>query len=293
MIRTIASGDRISTSETRIDNPRQKRILHNSPIQPATQPSAGASSFFDQKKVNDYVDRLNRQPGRRVDVALSAADQPDQYTLDYLINEIKPWYVYAQISNTGTAITDEWRERFGFVDNQLSGNDDILSIDGVTDFQQSTNVTGSYEFPLFSDNPNFGTDRLRARVYGLWDQYTAADLGLLSDTFNGTDYSGGAEIAYNIFQRGNMFLDLIGGVRYQSSQVKSQFQQTSATANYIIPYVGGRLEDYQPTFDVCRRPERRGRSHFRQSHHSGGNGTGQSGPQLHHSPAERPGVFLS
>ncbi len=248
-VRTIASGDRIPTSETRINNPRQKRILHNSPIQPATQPSTGASSFFDQKKVNDYVDRLNRQPGRRVDVALSAADQPDQYTLDYLINEIKPWYVYAQVSNTGTAITDEWRERFGFVDNQLTGNDDILNIDAVTDFQQSTNITGSYEFPLFSDNPNFGTDRLRVRVYGLWDQYTAADLGLLADTFNGTDYSGGAEVAYNIYQQGNMFLDLIGGVRYQSSQVKSQFQQTSATANYVIPYAGARVEDYQPTFD--------------------------------------------
>ena len=46
-----------------------------------------------------------------------------------------------------------------------------------------------------------------------------------------------------------MFLDLIGGARYQSSQVKSQFQQTSSTANYIIPYVGARLQDYQPTYD--------------------------------------------
>jgi len=248
-IRTVASGDRISTSETRINNPRQKRILHNSPIQPATQPSPGTTSFFNAKTVNDYVDRLNRQPGRRVDVALSAADQPDQYTLDYLVNEIKPWYAYAQISNTGTSITGTWRERFGVVDNQLTGNDDILSIDGVTDFNQSTNLTGSYEFPIFSNDPDFGTDRLRARVYGLWDQYTAADLGLLSDSFTGMDYSGGAEVAYNIYQRGNMFLDLIGGARYQSSQVTSQFEQTKATANYIIPYVGGRVQDYQPTYD--------------------------------------------
>ena len=248
-VRTVASGDRIGASQTRIDNSKHKRILHNSPIQATTQPTAAASPFFNQRTVNDYVDRLNRQPGRRVDVALSAADQPDQYTLDYLINEVKSWYVYAQVSNTGTPITGEWRERFGFVDNQLSGNDDILSIDGVTDFKQSTNVTGSYEFPIFSNNPDFGTDRLRARVYGLWDQYTAADLGLLSDTFSGTDYSGGVELAYNIYQRENMFLDLIGGVRYQSSQVKSQFQQTKATADYFIPYAGARLQDYESTFD--------------------------------------------
>src|SRR5208337_91005 len=110
--------------------------------------------FFNEKQVNDYVDRLNRQPGRRVDVAISAADQPDQYTLDYLVNEIKPWYVYAQVSNTGTALTNTWRERFGLVDNQLSGNDDILNLDALTDFNESTNATGSYEFPIAADVPS-------------------------------------------------------------------------------------------------------------------------------------------
>jgi hemolysin activation/secretion protein len=247
-IRTVATGDRISTSETRVNNPKYKRILHNSPVQPSTQPSSKTTTFFNAKIVNNYVDRLNRQPGRRVDVALSAADEPDQYTLDYLVNENKPWYVYAQTSNTGTAITDEWRERFGFVDNQLSGNDDILSVDVVSDFDLSTNVTGSYEFPVLANDPSFGTDRLRARVYGLWDQYTAADLGLLADTFSGMDYSAGAEVAYNVYQNGNMFLDVIGGVRYQDSQVKSEFSQTNATANYIVPYVGPRLQDYQYTY---------------------------------------------
>lgn len=247
-VRTVASGDRISSSQPRVDNPAHKRIIHNSPVQAATQPSGETNSFFNQDEVNDYVDRLNRQPGRRVDVALSAADQPDQYTLDYLVNENKPWYAYAQVSNTGTAITGEWRERVGVVDNELTGNDDILSIDAVSDFNLSTNVTGSYEFPLFSNDPKFGTDRLRVRVYGLWDTYTAADLGLLSDTFTGNDYSGGAEVTYNLYQLGNTFLDFIGGIRYQSSQVKSEFQQTSATADYILPYAGARLQNYQYTF---------------------------------------------
>jgi hemolysin activation/secretion protein len=247
-VRTIASGDRIPSSQTRIDNPAHKLIIHNSPIQASTQPSLGTTAFFNQYDVNQYVDRLNRQPGRRVDVALSAADEPDQYTLDYLVNEDKPWYAYAQVSNTGTPITGTWRERFGVVDNELTGNDDILSIDGVTDFNLSTNITASYEFPLFSEIPSMGTDRLRARVYGLWDTYTAADLGLLSDTFTGSDYSGGAEIAYNIYQKGNTFLDFIGGIRYQNSQVKSSFEQTNAIANYFLPYIGGRLQNYQYTY---------------------------------------------
>jgi hemolysin activation/secretion protein len=245
-VRTVAEGDRIGKNDTRVDNPKHQRILHNSPVQSTTRP--GTTEFFDQLAVNDYVDRLNRQPGRRVDVAISAADQPDQYTLDYLVNEIKPWYVYAQISNTGTPITSEWRERFGVVDNQLTGNDDILNIDGVTDFKQSTNITGSYEFPLFANDPDLGTDRLRVRVYGLWDQYEAADIGLLNNSFKGTDYSGGAEVAYNLYQDGNLFLDFIAGIRYQDSQVTSQFNQTKATADYYVPYLGLRAQDYRPTY---------------------------------------------
>jgi hemolysin activation/secretion protein len=253
-VRTVASGDRIGPNEPRVDNPKHKRILHNSPIQATatTQSSGesnGSSTFFNQQVVNDYVDRLNRQPGRRVDVALSAADQPDQYTMDYLVNENKPWYVYAQGSNTGTQITGVWREQFGFVDNELTGNDDILNVNAITDFNHSTNVVGSYEFPIGSNDPNLGTDRLRARVYGLWDEYTAADLGVASDTFNGNDYSGGAEIAYNVFQFHNMFLDLVGGARYQESQVKSTLEGTNVNAGYVLPYAGARVQDYEPTFN--------------------------------------------
>ncbi|MGD0388048.1 MAG: hypothetical protein ABSC42_03750, partial [Tepidisphaeraceae bacterium] len=247
-VRTVASGDRIPSWQPRVNNSKQGRIIHNSPVQPTTRPTKSATPFFDEQRVNDYVDRLNRQPGRRVDVAISAADQPDQYTLDYLVNEIKPWYVYAQVSNTGTALTNEWRERFGLVDNQLSGNDDILNLDGITDFDQSTDVTGSYEFPIGADVPSLGTDRLRARVYGIWDQYTAADLGLSGSSFTGNDYSGGGELIFNFYQHHNMFWDVIGGARYQSSTVKSTFEQTNATGEYILPYAGLRVQDYRDIY---------------------------------------------
>jgi hypothetical protein len=247
-VRTVASGDRFPAWQNRVNIPQQERIIHNSPVQATTRPTKNATPFFDEQRVNDYVDRLNRQPGRRVDVAISAADQPDQYTLDYLVNENKPWYVYAQASNTGTELTKPWRERFGLVDNQLSGNDDILNLDAVTDFDQSTNVTGSYEFPIGADVPSLGTDRLRARVYGLWDEYTAADLGLAGSSFTGNDYSGGGELIFNFYQQHNMFWDVIGGARYQSSTVSSTFEETSATAEYVLPYVGIRVQDYRDIY---------------------------------------------
>ena len=246
-VRTVASGQRIPWQH-RINNSKQQRITHNSPVQATTRPTKNTTPFFDEQRVNDYTDRLNRQPGRRVDVAISPADQPDQYTLDYLVNEIKPWYVYAQTSNTGTALTNTWRERFGVVDNHLSGNDDLLNLDVVTDFNQSTNVTGSYEFPIGADVPSLGTDRLRGRVYGIWDQYTASDLGVSGSSFSGDDYSGGGELIFNFYQQHNMFWDIIGGARYQSSTVKSTFEQTNATAEYTLPYLGVRVQDYRDIY---------------------------------------------
>jgi len=248
-VRTVATGNRLGSSASRVNNSAYERIVQNSPVQANSDVTDETTPFFNQQVVNDYVDRLNRQPGRRVDVALSAADAPDQYTLDYLVNEMKPWYGYAQLSNTGPINTPAWRERFGFVDNQLTGNDDIFNLDVVTDLDRSTNVVGSYEFPILPNSYSFGTDRLRGRIYGTWDQYTAADLGFPGDSFNGNDYSGGLEAIFNVYQQHSFFVDIIGGARYQDSDVKSTFEQTKASAGYLVPYAGVRLQDSRLTYN--------------------------------------------
>ena len=59
-------------------------------------------------------------------------DEESGVELQYLINESRPWRVFGQVSNTGTEQTDEWREHFGFVHHQFTGNDDVLSIDYMT-----------------------------------------------------------------------------------------------------------------------------------------------------------------
>ena len=45
-----------------------------------------------------------------------------------------------------------------------------------------------------------------------------------------------------------MFWDVIGGVRYQSSTVKSSFSQTNATGEYVLPYAGVRVQDYRDIY---------------------------------------------
>jgi hypothetical protein len=150
--RTFASGSRIP-EDARVDNRANERIKQHSPVQPG--------DLLDKQALDDYVDRLNRHPGRNVSTALSAAGEPGGVYLDFLVAENKPMIAYFQASNTGTEGTTKWRERFGFANNQLTGHDDVLRLDYITgNFDEVNAVFGSYEFPLI------GIDRLRSNVGG-------------------------------------------------------------------------------------------------------------------------------
>ena len=232
--RTIASGNRIP-SDKRINNPAHARILKHSPIKPSVPGAAGAPSDLLRKDVLDaYVFRLNRHPGRRVDVAVSSAGEPGQGTLDYLVTEGKPWLLYTQVSNTGTEGTSNWRERLGFVHNQLTSRDDVLNFDYVTSNLNEVNAAvASYEAPLVGD-------RTRWRVYGTYSQYTASDVGVSNADFEGEEEDAGAEIAYNIFQRRQSFVDLVGGFHWRHVRVDQKV--VKGQEDFALPYVSLQFE---------------------------------------------------
>lgn len=248
-VRTIASGKRITDPSKRTDNDLHKWIRDHSPVQAAaatTQPTTGAkpaerTDLLLKDKLDDYVSFLNRQPGRHVDVAISGVQtgSSGDVSLDYLVTETRPWSAYFQISNTGTKETDPWRERFGYVNNQLFKRDDTFSVDYTTAaFNTSQDVAVSYDTPI---SPN---RKLRARVYGDYDQFTASDVGVALERFNGEQYSGGAELVYNFFQRGNAFVDAVAGARYEHVFVRNNTVNvnTSGSADFAVPYVGFRYE---------------------------------------------------
>ena len=140
----------------------------------------------------------------------AASDEPGAVILDYLVTEAKPWAVYSQISNTGTKDTNEWRERFGFVHNQLTNRDDILSLDYVTaGFSDSNTIQASYEAPVM------GSRKWRWRVYGMYSEYTASDVGQAQENFDGQQYEMGAELIVNVFQKRDFFVDLFAGGKYE------------------------------------------------------------------------------
>jgi hemolysin activation/secretion protein len=234
-VRTITSGDRLKkevdaglVDRVNTDDPVLNRIRDQSPLQ--------VDNLLRKDLMDDFVFRLNRHPGRRVDVAISPGENPEEVVVDYLVSEAKPWSIYAQLSNTGTKATNQWRERFGFVHNQLTGHDDVLRVDYITGgFQDSHSVAVNYEFPLLSD-------RLRLRTYGAFATFEASEVGLSDESFSGTTFSAGAELSGTIFQHRELFIDAVGGIRWENIHVENETFVTEARENFVIPYVGLRLD---------------------------------------------------
>ena len=235
-IRTIGSGQRVPSDERRIDHPAHGRIRRLSPV--------AEDEVLNKKKLDDYLFRLKRHPGRRVDAAVSAgpqlADRGHTF-LDLLIQEAKPWAAYVQASNTGTEETGDWRERFGYVHNQLTGNDDIFSVEYITDgFDDVHAVIGSYEAPIGS------SDWLRWRAFGTWNEYTASDVGLADEQFKGDGWKAGGELIANILQHRDAFVDAVFGARWENVTTDENVQGVgtlvSGDEDFFLPYASLRFE---------------------------------------------------
>jgi len=248
-VRTVGTGDRFGEGQV-IDSPAHRRISQLSPARPWRTGDRGKRRDLIRADVLDsYVHRLNRHPARRVDLAVAAAtgqgEIPNAVTLDYLVRESKPWIAYAQISNTGTDATNEWRERFGFVHNQVTGRDDIFQLDLVTSsFEDSYAAIASYEAPLI------GTDLIRARVYGNWSDYTAQDIGLPGQDLEGTTWTFGGELNTNVYQKKSYFVDAFAGLRQEDIRVRNDVASTEGDTDFLIGSLGVRSEQRLPTRSI-------------------------------------------
>ena len=240
-VRTVASGERIA-KEKRIDNPRHERIKARSPIVPFDEETDERKDLVRKDMLDAYIFRLNRHPGRKVDIALSSAERAGEVALDYLITENKPWLVYAQMSNTGTEETDKWRERFGVMHNQVTGNDDIFTLDYITaGFDEAHSIIGSYDAPLFD------LEGMRWRVFGTWGQFDASEVGFADEKFYSDEWSAGGELVKNIFQHDELFLDLFAGARWRSVSVENEISQLKGESDFFLPSAGLRLERFTGT----------------------------------------------
>ncbi len=239
-VRTVASGGRFDV-DTRLNNPAHVRILDRSPIGVVED---GVYTDDNRERdllrgdlLDEYVLRLNRFPGRRVDVALAPGEAAGEATLDYLISENKQWLLYSQLSNTGTESTEDWRQRFGAQFTQLANLDDILSLEYITaGFSSSHAAIASYESAI----PN--TDRWRGRVYGDFSDFTASDVGLADERFTGESFTVGGDLIWNFFQDRELFVDAFAGIRWNQTEVFNEVVGVQGREHFLIPKFGLRAE---------------------------------------------------
>lgn len=239
-IRSVAV-DQIDPSRNRInpDTRFHNRLRSNAPLR--------KGDVLDRNKLDEYVARNSRHPGRRVDVSVSASGQEQGgAALDFLVSEtydpwifkdFKPWIVYFQLSNTGTGETNELRQRFGFLHTNLTDNDDILQVDYTTaGFTDSHAISASYDFPI--------VDRLRMKVFAGYNYFQASDVGQQLQNFDGQGINLGAEVAWEFAYWQSTFFDLVGGMRYEYSEANRKLPgpDQSGTGNFIVPSIGVRAQ---------------------------------------------------
>jgi hemolysin activation/secretion protein len=235
--KTTAIGPRFEGREEVTNLPAHRRLLDQSPIQPYQEGTGGGLLRLDD--LDDYALWLNRHPGRRVDVAITADEtaQTPGAELDYLVYEARPWRIYAQTSNTGTDSTSTWRTQLGYANYQLTNNDDVLTLDYITaGFDATHSVLASYEAPLLDAR------RVRYRISGSWSDYVASELGPFRDDFSGTTWGLGGELAWNFYQDGPLFLDVFSGVRWQNLEVDNELVAAESQINLYEMDLGLRAE---------------------------------------------------
>ncbi len=241
-VRTIAAGSRLQAQRERVDRPEHAGIRKNSPLTPPVEGSDERNDLLARGPLDDYVLRLNRRAGRRVDVAISgdAEERPGSVLLDFLVRETDPLLIYFQGSNTGTQQTEIWRERAGLIHNQITGRNDTLSLDYVTGGFEKTHIfNGSYELPLDDE------ERLKIRAFGSFSQYDASEVGRSNEQFTGNEWHAGGEISLNVFQAREVFVDIFAGGKFQQVFVQNRTnpaQPISGSTEFLLPLVGARLE---------------------------------------------------
>ncbi len=248
-VRTVARGDRLVGKENEqiVNHPAHEWIRSQSPVE------GGKGKEMERGKLTDYVNRLNRHPGRRVDLSVSGGDEEGQSVLDYRVSENKPWTAYLQVANTGTESSGEVQTTLGVVHNQLTGRDDIFSISYVAsglddefqrvdddsdenlgdispDFQAGT---VSYDTPLLGPG-----SRTRLELVGQWDKFTSEDVGLRGVDFVGEGWAVGGTLSHNILQWDDYFVDAYAGVTGKRETVDNQPAQITARESFVIPEVG-------------------------------------------------------
>lgn len=204
---------------------------------------------LNSKVIEDYLARANRNPARSISAELTDMAPDGGVDVDIIINEDRPWHAYANVSNTGVEVNNEersrWIERFGYVDYQLTGKNDVLSLELITaTFDHLYAAGGYYELPVFK------TDRFRFRAEGAYSTFDLQALELQSQMFSSTTWRGGPFLVGTIYQCGSLFIDVSLGTRWTFMKVRNDFLGTYSKERFFIPMATFSLESRRMTSNI-------------------------------------------
>ncbi len=237
-VASIADGERFGglSVDERTNHAAHEWIRKRSPVRPG-----GPRGLLGVVVLEDYAAEVSRHPGRRMDVELEPGAAAGTTAVNLRIAESKPWYAYAQYTNTGTSTTTKNRERFGFTHNQLLGRDDILQLDYTTgDFEDVHAAFVSYSAPFDLENPEW-----RFGVRGWYSQFDAKEAGFTATDVEGEDAAVGGEVSRQIFQHRELFVDVAAGARWQRLSVENRQLRSvtlEADVDYVVPHLDLRFQ---------------------------------------------------
>jgi hemolysin activation/secretion protein len=241
-VRTLARGKRFRPDNS-INNRKHRKILSRSPLH-GPGPNGEPGSLFSKDVLDDYLYGLSLHPGRRVEASIAAADKPGKVVLDYLINEARPWQVYAQFNNYGTEGTGVYRGRLGFQHTQLTNHDDILSVDVIsTPDLETYGAFLSYRIPLWRPA------KVLARIYGSYGDFLANDTSIdpgrgIELRYIGENWVAGVEFSNRLTLWRDWQLLSVAGANfnhYGIQQIINQSPLTAGSSEFLVPFLGTTL----------------------------------------------------
>lgn len=236
-VKTRARGPRFLNQEL-LAKQHHQWIADHSPVQPSRTEKA-YNDLLLRPPIDNYLARLNRHPGRHVGMTVGGTDSEGTAALEYRITESKPWVSYLQFANTGTGNTARWQKRAGYVHNQITGHDDILSLDYTTaGFDDYNAAQFKYDAPWLWDQAS----NLRIGTNGSFSEFTSTDVGLQGADFKGKTYSLGLNLAYLAYQHKDWFVDITGRLDYKRIQVDNRLAQVKGDQKLLKPRLGLVLE---------------------------------------------------
>jgi hemolysin activation/secretion protein len=227
-----------------VKDPRHLWIKAKSPVYVFNQKKGGG--LLEKPRLQDYLSRLNRFPGRRVDAAINATGETGKVMLDYLIREQKRFVVYAQESNNGTKSTGEWRSRLGVELRQLLNMDDVLRMEyTTTDLNRFNSGILVYQMALAKP------DLLKLKVYGLYGEFSAEDVGFSGANFTGDSLTAGMALTWTPKYWHGFPLDLTIGGDFMRVTVNNASTGGDSAVNLILPYLAVGTERTTDKFSLA------------------------------------------